>query len=443
MSSSSGRGGARGGEINERRREIEIKKMTSTLLAQSPSSNDATIHTTTRSRLLLVTDESTMGALDALAALASGMGGDGGVLAGYQPSSNVTTNDAPSSLSSYSNSYSYSSSATDADGMTTTTEITPLMTSSHDDGSESLTMPLPAPRVANVTTPATLPAAPPSSTSSFSHGFSFLHSYDAPPSYPPPSSASSGRLRSASNPEGMEKWDLYGHRNDRLHFVLPSSILEEELESTRRVLGEQVDDEYRDHWRGEEGGDDDRASSSRAGGRGRGRGRGGGVRRSARRGGTTTSSSSSSTARLLGTSPDSVSFDLDVDDARKANGGTRKKIATKLPGGATESRSSEDDGDGEYNDDQEEEEEEEGQGDLEDGEELEPDNKNGRIGIYTPAKRAAIIQKFNAKRARRVWLKYKKMNPERRAAYLSKLMEIDAAGMAYGYGDAPTNTAPV
>ena len=32
-------------------------------------------------------------------------------------------------------------------------------------------------------------------------------------------------------------------------------------------------------------------------------------------------------------------------------------------------------------------------------------NKNGRIGIYTPAERAAIIQKFNAKRARRVWNK--------------------------------------
>ena len=37
-----------------------------------------------------------------------------------------------------------------------------------------------------------------------------------------------GRLRSASNPEGMEKWDSY-RRNDRLHFVLPSSIIEEEL----------------------------------------------------------------------------------------------------------------------------------------------------------------------------------------------------------------------
>jgi hypothetical protein len=32
-------------------------------------------------------------------------------------------------------------------------------------------------------------------------------------------------------------------------------------------------------------------------------------------------------------------------------------------------------------------------------------NKHGRIGIYTPAERAAIITKFNAKRARRVWNK--------------------------------------
>lgn len=47
-----------------------------------------------------------------------------------------------------------------------------------------------------------------------------------------------GRLRSASNPEGMEKWDSYSRRNDRQHFVLPSSILEEELASTRKVLGE-------------------------------------------------------------------------------------------------------------------------------------------------------------------------------------------------------------
>lgn len=32
-------------------------------------------------------------------------------------------------------------------------------------------------------------------------------------------------------------------------------------------------------------------------------------------------------------------------------------------------------------------------------------NKNGRIGIYTPAERAAIIARFNRKRSRRVWNK--------------------------------------
>ena len=56
------------------------------------------------------------------------------------------------------------------------------------------------------------------------------------------SSTTVGRLRSASNPEGTEKWDLYSRRNDRQHFVLPSSILEEELASIRHVLGEDPDD---------------------------------------------------------------------------------------------------------------------------------------------------------------------------------------------------------
>lgn len=32
-------------------------------------------------------------------------------------------------------------------------------------------------------------------------------------------------------------------------------------------------------------------------------------------------------------------------------------------------------------------------------------NKNGRIGIYTPAERAAIIKRFQSKRTRRVWNK--------------------------------------
>jgi len=47
---------------------------------------------------------------------------------------------------------------------------------------------------------------------------------------PPPPPRSKGRIRSASNPEGMEKWDSFGNRcGSRRHFILPSSILEEEL----------------------------------------------------------------------------------------------------------------------------------------------------------------------------------------------------------------------
>ncbi len=40
-------------------------------------------------------------------------------------------------------------------------------------------------------------------------------------------------------------------------------------------------------------------------------------------------------------------------------------------------------------------------------------------------------------------LAYEKMTPEQRAAYLSKLTEIDAAGVAHDDGNAPTNKAPV
>jgi hypothetical protein len=50
---------------------------------------------------------------------------------------------------------------------------------------------------------------------------------------PPPPPRFKGRARSASNPEGMEKWDSYSyfrnHNNNRRHFILPTTILEEEL----------------------------------------------------------------------------------------------------------------------------------------------------------------------------------------------------------------------
>ena len=48
---------------------------------------------------------------------------------------------------------------------------------------------------------------------------------------PPPPRRRIGRMRSISNPEGMEKWNPYTNSSSRRHFVIPSSILEEELAS--------------------------------------------------------------------------------------------------------------------------------------------------------------------------------------------------------------------
>ena len=56
-------------------------------------------------------------------------------------------------------------------------------------------------------------------------------------SMPPPPPR---RRRSASNPEGMEKWDsLSRDRSSRRHFVLPASILEEELAEASAAIQHQ------------------------------------------------------------------------------------------------------------------------------------------------------------------------------------------------------------
>jgi hypothetical protein len=49
------------------------------------------------------------------------------------------------------------------------------------------------------------------------------------------------RRRAASNPEGMEKWDslLQGRHSSRRHFVLPESILEEELAEASAAVRER------------------------------------------------------------------------------------------------------------------------------------------------------------------------------------------------------------
>lgn len=156
---------------------------------------------------VMVTDESTNDAIDALAALASGR--------------------ALSSQPTHDHHHDHPVSSVSAN------TITPQQTSSDED---SEVMPPPPPRHPTITATSNSSSTAPSL---FSHDTSNYNmcTTDALVSSP----MRLGRLRSASNPEGMEKWDSYSRRNDRMHFVLPSSILEEELASTRRVLGESVD----------------------------------------------------------------------------------------------------------------------------------------------------------------------------------------------------------
>ena len=72
------------------------------------------------------------------------------------------------------------------------------------------------------------------SGSSF-HSFSSSSDDDSDTMPPPPSRAERGRRRAVSNPEGMEKWAPPSRR----HFVLPASILEEELAEASAAMEAQ------------------------------------------------------------------------------------------------------------------------------------------------------------------------------------------------------------
>jgi len=205
------------------------------------------------------------------------------------------------------------------------------------------------------------------------------------------------RMRSASNPEGMEKWDSY-RKSSRCHFVLPSSILEEELASANVAC--QVHDEQMAR---------DKTS-------------------------------------LLGEHNGPIKkrgltvFQVDsqwLDDRRKQQQLQQQEVGAS-PTTVISSSSPEGPEDSTENTSVASTPE-----DLEDEKDLEPEellrrarsklledlaietnvqksvlplphdlhkykslyNKNGRIGIYTPLERAAIITKFNKKRGRRVWNK--------------------------------------
>jgi hypothetical protein len=65
--------------------------------------------------------------------------------------------------------------------------------------------------------------------------------YEAMPPPPP-----RRRMRAASNPEGMEKWDSLSHNRRRQHFVLPQSIIEEELKEAKASM-ELMQEEAREN----------------------------------------------------------------------------------------------------------------------------------------------------------------------------------------------------
>mmetsp|Transcript_24744 Transcript_24744/g.49451 ORF Transcript_24744/g.49451 Transcript_24744/m.49451 type:complete len:592 (-) Transcript_24744:225-2000(-) len=343
------------------------------------------------------------------------------------------------------------------------TVITPHQTSSDDD---SEAMPPPPPRI-----PTTVPPLQPQPypTSVDSDGFTSIlafHNDDttslfsSSPHYHNLNKRVGGRIRSASNPEGMEKWDSYTRRNDRMHFVLPSSILEEELASTKRILEEKrMEEDYvkgyikkgdvfstspfgamaefsLDHHHHHVHPNVDAVTAT-----------------------TTTATASRRSRRqhkpknIFGTSPDSVTSDLTAPPVSTSKSKKKNQSSSTATSSSSSSSSSSKCHINEENltlniGDEEEEDIDESLlepeellrrarsrllEDLSEGSEdgvnggtgggglngekgvltlphslgkyKEVYNKNGRIGIYTPAERAAIIQKFNAKRARRVWNK--------------------------------------
>lgn len=218
---------------------------------------------------------------------------------------------------------------------------------------------------------------------------------------PPPPRVRQGRMRSVSNPEGMEKWDsLYQNRSSsRMHFLLPSTILEEELQNANDACEAHeklmLESEARH-------GLTDFSLTSRP-------------------------ECNQGDEEYLGTSPHVV-VDFPVV-IKKGSKRTAKKSWKKLQLEEEDKVSDEDEVTEESSEDDEVNldpaellqrarnrlfEDLSLESGLEKGDFVFPHlfdkykeiyNKNGRIGIYTPAERAAIIARFQSKRNRRVWNK--------------------------------------
>lgn len=259
---------------------------------------------------------------------------------------------------------------------------------------------------------------------------------------PPPRRKILVRKRSASNPEGMEKWDSYrADPNNRMHFVLPSTILEEELESAnfackeheRKVqleLGQENSHQF---------------------------GLGHSMDTNMNTNVNIHHRNHKMSRPILRTAMTDFSIiaQPDVDKSNELYGTSPRTIIMSMPpvkskGKALSSSSaSSKRGPKKSKPPQQQEQAPKVESDLEEEEvidesKLEPEellrrarsklfedlsaengglekgvmafphslekykeiyNKNGRIGIYTPAERAAIIAKFNSKRTRRTWKK--------------------------------------
>jgi len=155
------------------------------------------------------------------------------------------------------------------------------------------------------------------------------------------------RIRSCSNPEGMEKWNSLTCLHDRTRFVLPASILEEELADAKAATERKREN-------------DNRAAKQLISQRER-----------------TKNYVPVLSQRILNDGVDPH------DLLRRA----RSRLLEDLSEGSISGQ----------------------KGELTLPHSLAKYehvyNKNGRIGIYTPAERAVIITRFQSKRSRRVWKK--------------------------------------
>lgn len=173
------------------------------------------------------------------------------------------------------------------------------------------------------------------------------------------------RARSVSNPEGMEKWDSLSTEyslTTRKHFVLPSCILEEELAEASAAAAAFAEEEDFYESKGP-------------------------------------SPSKKIRTNEYSSSPDSVASPMAGERATADDQGAANASPQELLRRAR-ARLFEDLSEGNLAGDK--------------GVMVLPHslpkynnvyNKNGRIGIYTPKERAAIIARFQLKRSRRVWNK--------------------------------------